>query len=810
MTINQAQKERCDKFKDNLYNILFNSFNEDIYLRDYLKTFIINTYDPISKCYKLDFSNPQTVTTIDPSIVHTKMPAVAPIYFYVNNKRIFQFYQTNLQRRASTDTPSLPSSMNDLFDRVIDRCKFDDWVFITYYFYKCTNNGKFLELLSQTDESNNYKILDANNEDIQNVLFDISYSLEKGYHLIDPDAKIETLIENGWGINCETNARNIYNKNTSAHSQELQKKISALKKEEFDFFFKQYTNFETFSQKDYEDVLKAILKIEIFKINDTLGFEIRIAPIYEACKSNFEKKVDRLFSENYLPISKYDLKIKFGQIALGTQAKNPPHLFEINASDNIFSFSEQLVKYKLLIKGKTENDRLTYRFAGKFERIWLEAFAYAQENDESFFEHSADIANHIVENFIKYESPQSGDHRRYNLAPTCLFALTVLNNINKKLKLEVIESLCAIANDFDSKKRQAQESAILILSYFLFVGTEFSYDIKEKIFNACFRGLYPSQISIYKALCEKDKFFRAYPQDKFKNSLVFNDTSEPRKIKGQPYFYLLQGLCRDTDFKYNRTSFDEAAPDWSPDNLFEGAYVFLNNSIHLEDDIWVNSNLKSKYLNLCIPNCIKFDMNNFMFYTAPINIIAFNLTFYALSDLVNKKASLKDTIENCNCLSYNNKQDGTWQNSLLKNVFFTDYFQRKYNPCYGSKEISDLQEDLILICGSFRMINAFDFENASIEMDINVTHNQEIINDYKSFLQYEKTDTRYFWFMCRLLSFIKNPKREKIFSLDEILNLTHLTETELAEKFEKTFFLEYDNFPKSFYEFKESTWPELS
>ena len=794
--------------------------------------------------YKLDLLSPveNMLQKIDLENPPCKMDK-CKICFFLRDNYSFRFYdvpEPSDQQKVDNDTKKtrdllkdkkkllkkkkqsgIPNSMWELFDRALNSSRYQkDIIYLTYYLYKCTGCSAIFDLLTEKSDSSEIGEISNLLQDgcIVRALDLIVESYEKSsekQYLISPDSKIEDLIEAGWNIVCDPNVRKIYNKanNRSNAAKIFNQKISRLEEEELVFFFNKNENSvsadsEVFSKDDYKDVLKTVTQIEIFEKaqsekDGNLDFELTVTPIYEACKLNFEKKIEKLFSEQYLQISKYDLKRKLGKIATGNNAKNSPHFFGIGDDAELLEIADQLVKHKLLMQERNNNQK--YSFSGKFERIWLEAFEYAQQEDDIYLNASTDdekntVKNNIIEKLIGYEEKKNADHRKFNLAPTCLFALGVLNNINKKLKFEVINSLCEMANDFSPEKRQAQESAIFALSYFLLVGTEFDYNLKEKVFDACFRGLYPSQISVYKALCRKDKFFKNYPEEKFKNALVLDDNSS-RKIKGQPYFYLLQGLC-GAEYGYNvDPSLKEGTSEYTCEQSLSSAYDFLNKAIKLEDEIWVNSRgKKSCNLDDCLNQVCRFKESAFESYQAPVNIIAFNLTFYAISHLRDEGKKTFGTIYSK--LVFNLKSTD-WKSNLLKNIIYTDYHQRKLNPVYMPKDNPKItpkqQQDLTLICGSFRMINVFKFEGEAFTIE----RESDIVKDYEKFLKYEDINTRYFWFMCRLLNFFKSDEGEKIFPLSHIAKLKETTEEGLAQAYKEVCFLQYDEFPSDFEEFKK-------
>lgn len=162
------------------------------------------------------------------------------------------------------------------------------------------------------------------------------------------------------------------------------------------------------------------------------------------------------------------------------------------------------------------------------------------------------------------------------------------------------------------------------------------------------------------------------------------------------------------------------------------------------------------------------------------------MAFYAFSDLSKQfNNSATELLE-----AYIASSD---EELLLKNIIYTDYYQRLYNPVYNKKAPidADTQNELLLLCGATRMLNSYKFES---------THdlNEDMATAYTGYLKKEDIHERYFWFLVRMMLHCTNFALEEIFK-EKIPDHSAKTEDELVTSLKKILeditFLDYDYFP---------------
>lgn len=71
------------------------------------------------------------------------------------------------------------------------------------------------------------------------------------------------------------------------------------------------------------------------------------------------------------------------------------------------------------------------------------------------------------------------------------------------------------------------------------------------------------------------------------------------------------------------------------------------------------------------------------------------------------------------------------------------------------------------------------------------------------FSKAENVNTRYFWFLVRLLSHVVDDSNNKVFDLKKIKTLKS-EDVNFEAAYKETTFLQYDNFPESYEEFCQS------
>ena len=169
--------------------------------------------------------------------------------------------------------------------------------------------------------------------------------------------------------------------------------------------------------------------------------------------------------------------------------------------------------------------------------------------------------------------------------------------------------------------------------------------------------------------------------------------------------------------------------------------------------------------------------------SALTNIFATEIALYAFANLSLNDTNLSiDDNRSFKLKTATNKE----KEHLLKVAIWADYYQKKYNRIYQTDKNSN---DLYLICGTYRLLNSFKFD------DITVVIDEKIINGYVDYLKDEDSCQRYYWFQLRLLSHISNG----VTSIrDKLLN----EKNELKKKYAHIVFLKYDGF-SSFEEFVE-------
>ena len=152
-----------------------------------------------------------------------------------------------------------------------------------------------------------------------------------------------------------------------------------------------------------------------------------------------------------------------------------PHVFksndfiEVNSNLKEETLKSILENSKDSIVKEYDSHKNHYVFSSKWERIFLEGFFYAKTSKNKKVED-------ICSDMIKYDIPRKYDHLHYNVAATCLFAVSVYRNIdNTEKKEKVISSLCKKANNYMAQARPEQVSALMILTYLLYTEEDISF-----------------------------------------------------------------------------------------------------------------------------------------------------------------------------------------------------------------------------------------------------------------------------------------------------------------------------------------------
>lgn len=584
---------------------------------------------------------------------------------------------------------------------------------------------------------------------------------EKSYLFIDPKQTLDSLQKDGWHIKCTTDAKDEYNQSLSANNMKLESAlINAIQKScEFKLI---HSDLNTNDKREVlKELLKQATKISITK-NGAQGllFQAGISPVYESVHNLIQNKLEHAFSGHWYSFSKTDLIH-----LLGKYAETP--------NDTVFKDSDaefDAIKSCGLLHKKND----TYIFVNDFQKNIFFGEYYADKYDENYFDHDVteDIPKKITDHILNFEHPtdKECDHRHINPISSVFFALAILNRINRRLRDQTLRTLCQSASNFDGKNREQQETAIKILTYFLiYGGHDISFELKKELFRTCFeQQLYPFQIPLYQELMTKDKFYSEFPKEAFAKS--YNQKEDITKLTKvtPPSFYLLQGLC---GARINKN-------------------ITLAKAIDAQKKIWIEHLTEKqpkvkKLLNELASHIISAPYNHANLVNSIV--IANNISFMTFANIAEQKRpniqTFLDKIEN----------KSIQPEDLLKAAIYTDYFQRAKNESYSAmlnNTQNTSQENIFLICGAFRIHNAYDFEKIKIKVK------PEIIEYYhnKCFL-YEQTTSRYFWFLWRLLSHVVDCDGNQIFTYEKI---TKIKEEDPKENYAGIHFLPYDNFPKTF------------
>ena len=410
-------------------------------------------------------------------------------------------------------------------------------------------------------------------------------------------------------------------------------------------------------------------------------------------------------------------------------------------------------------------------FYNEFEKAIVHGWELASEYDQKFvdpLQNYLSLDDDIVKEILKSESVEDGDHRKLNLILIVFCAITVLESINRILREKVIKELCEYADNFDSKNRKQQECAVMILTYFLYrenPSTNLSFELKKKVFESCFsKHLYPFQVELYKDMVVKDKLYSEFPKAEFDK---FLSGKQP-----QPKYFLLQQLCRGNG--------------WG-----EISTKFLKDAIIFQDLVWIDSlGLENSKVNELANNLInhiakaqKDDTTKKK--AATQENIANNLCFLALADFPEKRENFSNLFPEIE------------PKQFLKSIILTDFYQRNNNSVYRDLINGEKTEDtLILVCGATRMVNAYIFNETVVLPD-------DKVKFYEECLKFENVNSRYFWFLVRLLTHIVDDSSNKVFDLKKIKALKN-EDVNFEAAYKETTFLQYDNFPESYDEFCQS------
>ena len=701
----------------------------------------------------------------------------------------------------------------------VNRMYTEDKLFALICLQKALNINLFTQFKS--DISLNDILQKTNKKEFASELISyirsIAYSIEQkdgeSNIFIKPADTITELKKSGWQIECTEEAELEYKSNIKLDA-------AICKAIETNAELKLMQN-EFESQDAKKEFLKQSLKIFIKKngtrttqdaTKQLFAIEVIAPPIYSAIVKSIEDRLQKACKCAPLHFTKRDLLD-----ILQEHAKEASFCFSRINSDQF----DALKKAGLIRKRNN-----LYTFINEYEKaiFWGEHFAdlYDKESFQEFASSKKHInksdcdstndsdrddtndgnrdsapktATKIVKQMLNFESlDNQSDHRTLNPISSIFFSLRLLSYCNRHLKEQTLKELCLQASNYNSKYRINQEIAVKILTYFLlYFGNDIPFTLKKEIFFAAFeKQLYPFQMPLYRELLAKDSFYEDFPQKAFQEALESHVSSNQEATRPkQPSFYLLQGLCRSNSQK-----------PIEPESLRE--------AIHLQDEIWIEHATehqpKIKTMLQKQMSAIVSDMSRYENKNIPSSvIIGNNLCFLAFADLAEKERTPIEQL-------LKRIESQISPSDLLKAAISTDYFQRIKNPVYTdyvarntpdnktspsdsstatiSKDHEDQniqQDSILLICGAFRLINAYNFDDVKIKLDTDKTE------EYKKYLTFEKANSRYFWFLIRLLSHVVDNNGNQVFSIENICEYKNTDIKTLKNNFPVADFLVYDN-----------------
>ena len=641
-----------------------------------------------------------------------------------------------------------------------------------------------------------------------------AYDLKNGVNsrsrmLIHPDTTIEEL-QRDWQITCSDDLYGEYNDKKIFFNAELESLLYLTIHSNAELGLIQSECGDSDMLKEF---LKQLLKISVVKNDAELGgekgnLEFKIAvpdEIYKAVRESVDCKFDSIFIDE-----KYNTKADIYEFTKADIIYSFGKWFEENgewsgksAISSEAKFFEAVKRAKLIRKHEKQ-----YIFYNEYEKHIILGEYYALKCGEQLYRGPNKVSTMDVKTIcekmcekIMYSIERIGtddnaldekvttkyDHLKFNPVASVFFALSFLEKCDRYVRDVMLGALCQYASNYDSKYRKEQEVSVKIISYYLmYCGNEIPFELKRKMFTVAYeKQLYRFQIPLYREMVKKDLFFEKYPRNVFEKALEMpKTTSQDSSAMSRPGFYLLQGLA----------------------NNGSQGNDFLANSIKLQDMVWIDR-LNEK--NECVKEMVKTQL---LSITAEANrrksldysntaIISNNICFISFADLADYgRRPIQWLFENIGVQDTLAVQD-TLGDDLLLAAVYTDYYQRSRNTVYndhvknknsGKEEPGD---DILLICGAFRLINAYDFSGEKISLS------EDMIKAYWEYLKFEGVDTRYFYFLLRLLSYVFDANNERIFNIKSVCEEKGIEQSALEKAFSQVHFLSYDNMPMSFEEF---------
>lgn len=490
---------------------------------------------------------------------------------------------------------------------------------------------------------------------------------------------------------------------------------------------------------------------------------VSVRPIIASTLQSFDDAFDFLktSSRNY---TKLDALLFLGLLSEIISSKPDHSLTENEINDFCSTYQSADTDTALTIfndlKSKSigiliKND-VYYKFRHKQSRlIFFGIYSGMCENNRNKTITGVELLNKITEN-ASYNQ-HTNEHIRWKYDNSVIFGCAFLNSLTNNKREVILNDLCQVARNAETKNRDMQEKAIALLSYYLCEGTQYSGKQREMIFHSSYaKDLYLIQETMWAYLRKSTPFYHDTINNNLSRACMFDETGKYACC--DPY-YIFLGWDNISTVSKDISFFRESC------NIQHNSWFGNKDSVLDIENILTKIKAATQHLKQCYKN-------NILYYVYSLNMLLLSLANIRI--LCHTLDSHKNMYSTAQQYVSNNSDD------LIHAAILCDYYTRKFNFTYNEGDTNCRKTDLFLLSGAIRFLCSY-FLTPGTRVNLG-----EMKSDYIRW--YNNESGRWKVLLTRLLSYTD-------FFIQSNTNFVSKEEYSLAN------FLEYDNIPKEYSDF---------
>ena len=505
-------------------------------------------------------------------------------------------------------------------------------------------------------------------------------------------------------------------------------------------------------QKSIDNILSLLRQITEIHISPD-RFSVKIVPLLSASYNWIETSLDSFLQKEYRIYTKVEVISLLGNLALLMKRNNNASVIrKEEIPDNISPYQSQILddagseELRFLIY---DQETHTYTFTYKHLRLIFEGIEAAcavndgTDPNQEYFKRAIETEEYSPEMDNPYPTLWSFNEFVFSMA-------AYLDYLAEPSRNAAIQELCDIVSDLSPKKQYQNKKIVHLLSLYLAEGKDLSADLRLEIFRQTYgRTFHKIQASMWTYLRQKNRFYSDYPMWQIEKACRLEKDGFADE---QPFFIQLCWSYRTS--KGNINAQEEPLPK-----------DFLVSACHYQHHSWFGGDINKykvdivfqmidKLYEKLVPsneNKLLSPDENIPYYVYSSQMLLYSLANIRLrSELKHESQHASRFTSYYNIILKKIRENDT-ATRMIRLIVYTDFWTRKTNRLYNSKERAERFSEMFLLSGTFHACSSYEFklENGKITLrpDVKECYAEWLVSErprYQCLLERMLTYTDFF------------------------------------------------------------------